>query len=237
MNIELVGIPGVGKSYLCRSIEEKILDEKQHNKNNELPMTTSWLAAPHSGRLSINVRKLIRALTFTCLHPSTTVKLFKVVFSSRQDLQINRCTKYLNLLGEMQHLHGSNAATSLLTEQGVLQGVWSLEMLARQSIHDQIMRLIVPWLPDAIVFVAAESSQHKKQLVYRELGQSMFDRLQGEELAEAIEQGEYNLTRILELWSELRPDGERLDFINEPGTDASTLFNWLASRVRQAAVK
>lgn len=231
MNIELVGIPGVGKSYLCRSIEGIILDDKRHNQRANLPLTTPRLAAPRAGNLSTTSGKLVRACTFACLHPATALRLFKIVFASRHDIQKNRCTKYLNLLAEMQHLHNPNETTSLLTEQGVLQGVWSLEMLARQPVYEQIMRLINPWLPDAIVLVVAESSQHKKQLVYRELGQSMFDRLQGDKLSDAIEQGEHNLKKIVELWCELRPDGERLNFINEPDTDAKKLFSWLSSQL------
>ncbi|MFK7861603.1 MAG: hypothetical protein AB8B64_22505 [Granulosicoccus sp.] len=231
MNIELVGIPGVGKSYLCRSVEEKILEQKAHPESGSLPLTTPWLASPHSSRLSGTLRKVARASAFASLHPAIVSRLFKVVFGNGQGFQKNRCTKYLNLLAEMQHLHDTNAPTSLLTEQGVLQGVWSLQMLTHETTYDQIMRLIIPWLPDAIVVVVAESSQHEKQLVFRELGQSTFDRLQGEKLYNAIEQGELNLARILELWTELRPDGKRLDFDNEPDNDARELFSWLSSQL------
>ncbi|MFK7994601.1 MAG: hypothetical protein AB8B87_10720 [Granulosicoccus sp.] len=232
MNFELVGIPGMGKSYLCRSVEEKILHEKALKKSGALPLTTPWLESSNPGRLLSTLRKLVRASTIACTHPATALKLFKVVFGNGQGFQKNRCTKYLNLMAEMQCLHKAGATTSLLTEQGVLQGVWSLEMLAETPVYDQIMRLIIPWLPDAIVVVEADSSQHKEQLTYRELGQSTFDQMRGEALSRAINQGEYNLIKILALWAELRPAGKRLNFNNEPDNDAQILFDWLSEQLR-----
>ena len=68
----------------------------------------------------------------------------------------------------------------------------------------------------------------KKQLVSRKMGQSAFDRLRGRKLSQAIELGEHNLKKILAVWSEFKPDGRRLDFTNEPGSNVDDLYQWLS---------
>lgn len=232
MNIELVGIPGVGKSYLCRSVEFQLQSEKDRGAVSPLPLTTPWMKAPYAGHVTNTVRKIVGATVFACCHPRTTRSLQKLVFGQGQKIQRNRTTKFINLLSEMQRLHAAGAKRSLMTEQGVLQGVWSLEMLASTTICEQLMELIIPWLPDAIVVVKAETSQLEQQLAFRELGQSTFDQLRGRKLSLAIRRGEENMARILELWARLKPEGRRLDFHNEPDNDAAILFSWLSTQVR-----
>ena len=232
MNIELVGIPGVGKSYLCRSVEAQLLGEIAHGENSPLPLTTPALVSPNEGKLANGGKKLARAIAFSCRHPAAAMRLRQLIFSDGQGIQRNRLTKYVNLLSEMRRMHSRKTATSLLTEQGVLQGIWSLEMLASGSICERLLQLTVPWLPDAIIVVQAERSQHEMQLAMRKLGQSNFDRLRGKQLSLAIERGEDNLNRIVALWSQLRPDGRRLIVNNEPERDAAFLYVWLSKQLR-----
>ena len=230
-NFELVGIPGVGKSYLCRSIEAHLLDGKVHEEKVPLPLTTPALVSPNDAWLVNIGKKLARASAFSCQHPLTAVRLWRLIFGDGQGIRRNRATKYVNLLSEMQRIRTRQAASSLLTEQGVLQGIWSLEMLALDSICEMLMQLTRPWLPDAIIVVRAARTQHKTQLAMRKLGKSNFDQLRGRQLSQAIDQGEDSLEKILALWSQLKPDGRRLDVNNEPERDAALLYAWLAKQL------
>ena len=162
MNIELVGMPGVGKSYVCRSVEAVLLQEKARLKNTSLPLTSSRLISPNTTWWSDSVKKVARAFAFICSHPLTAFRLLRLILGNGQGFQRNRTTKYVNLLSEMQRLHPAHAQSSLLTDQGVLQAIWSLEMLASSTIYQGIMQLTKPWLPDVIILILAESSQHEK---------------------------------------------------------------------------
>ena len=231
VNIEFVGIPGVGKSYLCRSIEAHLLDDRVHEGKAPLPLITPALVSPNDAWLANVGKKLARALAFSCRHPLTAVRLWRSIFGHGEEIERNRATKYINLLSELQRMHTRKATCSLLTEQGVLQAIWSLEMLALGSICETLMQLTLPWLPDAIIVVRASRTQHEKQIARRKLGKSNFDQLRGRQLSLAIDRGEDSLEKILALWSTLIPDGRRLDIDNEPERDAALLYAWLAKQL------
>jgi hypothetical protein len=225
--IELVGTPGVGKSYLCRAIEEHIKREL-----NPLSLTTPVFDKPYKRLWPNTLRKVWRAGLFTLRNPGATQQLWHVVFQGWKSLQPARCKKFVNLLSEFQRSYAADRSHSLLTEQGVLQGIWSLEMIADETVYERIMRISARWLPDAVILVVADQNQNRRQLKHRTRGRSAFDRLRGEELMQAMERGNTARNAILSLWGELVPRGNRLDFQNQPGSDTHYVFDWLASHLR-----
>lgn len=227
VNIELVGLPGVGKSYLCRSIESRIRAETAAPALN-----TPQLNMPEIRPLFGSAAKLWRAWVFSMAHPVVAGRLFSSVIPQWTDLQRNRCSKLVNLLSEMQRSNSAPSSHSLMTEQGVLQGIWSLEMLSESSLYSDIMHHCIRWLPDVVIVIDAELVQHEKQLTHRKMGKSGFDRLHGAELRRAIERGDEKLDHILSLWTELMPECHRLDFDNRTGRDAKFLYDWLADLLR-----
>lgn len=216
---------------MCRSVELRLREQQVSGNASPVPLATYRMESTGSGRVMNQGRKLTCGLVFVCCNPKVTMQLLKTVFGNGQGVQRNRLTKFVNLLAEMQRVHTASKAVSLMTEQGVLQGVWSLEMLASESVCKDIMELIVPWLPDAIVLVKAESSQLEKRLAFRKLGQSTFDQLRGAELTLAIKRGEDKLARIIDIWTSLKPGGRRLDFTNETDNDAGELYAWLVNQL------
>ena len=227
MNIELVGMPGVGKSYICRDIEERI-----ERSPDPLTLTTPVFDRLYLRLLPDSIRKVCRAGMFLMHNPRTVNNLYQEVFKGKGSLCVARSTKFINLLSECQRSHAANKSNSLMTDQGVLQGIWSLEMLAEESLHQRLMQIAIPWLPDVVILVDADSSQNKQQLEHRKNGKSRFDRMQGEELRMAMELGKLKRDDILAQWGEMVPHGHRLDFMNQPGSDAQLLFDWLTDRLR-----
>lgn len=226
MIIELVGTPGVGKSYLCRAIEEQIKREP-----DSLALTTPVFDNPVKRMLPNNLRKVWRAGVFIMRNPVTALSLYREVFKGRGALKFARCTKFVNLLSELQRNDAADRSNSLMTDQGVLQGIWSLEMMAKESLYQRIMQISTKWLPDVVILVEADLTQNRQQLERRTRGKSTFDRMRGEELLEAIERGELNRDEILSRWAKLVPDGQRLDYTNQTGSDTRIVFDWLVARL------
>ena len=227
MNIELVGMPGVGKSYICRDIEERI-----DRSPDPLALTTPVFDRLYLRILPDSIRKVWRAGMFLIHNPRTVANLYREVFKGKGSLCIARCTKFVNLLSECQRSQAAHKSKPLMTDQGVLQGIWSLEMLAEESLQQRLMQISSPWLPDVVILVDADPSQNKQQLKHRKNGKSRFDRMQGEELRTAMELGKLKRDDILALWGEMVPKGHRLDFMNQPGSDARLVFDWLTDRLR-----
>lgn len=227
MIIELVGTPGVGKSYLCRAIEVHITREL-----NPLALTTPVFDRPFKRLLPNTLRKLVRACLFCVRNPATTWRLQHVIFKGWRGYRFGRCKKFVNLLSEFQRSNAADTSNSLMTEQGVLQAIWSLEMMAEISIYQQVMELCMNWLPDAVILVEADLTQNRRQLKQRKRGKSAFDRLSGEELVNAIERGNQTRDKILSMWMELMPDAHRLDYTNTPEGDTRYVFDWLVARLR-----
>lgn len=222
-----MGTPGVGKSYICRVIEKKIIRQP-----DPLALTTPGLDKSFRQMFPDNVLKTGRAGYFFMRNPSTTWRLGREVFRGKGSLRIGRCTKFVNLLSECQRTQAADRSNSLLTEQGVLQGIWSLEMMAEVSVHRHLMEISIRWLPDAVILVDAEPTQNKHQLQHRQRGQSTFDRLHDEELAQAIERGNLIRDEIVTLWAELVPNGHYLYYKNQPQGDVHHVFDWLDAHVR-----
>jgi hypothetical protein len=195
-------------------------------------LTTPQLKSPEGRELSNSLAKLWRAGVFSIENPALVGRLTRTVIRQRTDLRRNNCSKLVNLLSEMKRSDSASSSQSLITEQGVLQGIWSLEMLSQHSVHEELMRHCVDWLPDVVVVVDAERKQYEEQLTRRKTGKSGFDRLKGAELKRAIERGDEKLDQILSLWADLIPDCRRLDFDNRTGNDAKHVYDWLADLSR-----
>ena len=217
----------MGKSFLCRAMEKQIKREL-----NPFALTTPVIDKPYKRILPDTFRKLWRAGIFLMRNPTISWALLREVFRGRDSVRISRCKKFINLLSEFQRSYVADRSNSLMTEQGVLQAIWSLEMLADESVYERVMRRSTRWLPDAVILVEAELTQNRDQLERRKGGRSAFDRLHGEELSKAIERGNLKRHQILSLWAELVPDGHRLDFKNYPGRDTKFVFDWLVAHLR-----
>lgn len=216
----------MGKSYICRAIEEQIKVEL-----NPVALTTPVFDKRIIRMLPDTLRKIMRAGLFFARNPATTLNLYYEIFKGKSAPQIGSRKKFVNLLSELQRSSGVDKSISLMTDQGVLQGIWSLEMLADESVYRRLMQISVRWLPDAVILVEADMRQNKQQIEHRTQGRSSFDRLQGEELLEAIERGNQSRDKLLSHWTELVPAGHYLNYRNNPGSDTRVIYDWLVARI------
>ena len=225
MIVELVGLPGVGKSFLSRCVERQLAVRRAGGT-----FFTTYTGETQS-RFPLELTfKILRATRFVATHAVTGLALFAIVRSSRAGLRYRTLTKFVNLLAELDRASRTSPATVRVSEQGVLQAIWSLEMLTPESIHRPLMRESERWLPEAIVFVDLDRERHVRRLRQREKGRSRFDRLSDEELPGEMARGLLEMRAILLEWRRHLPDGARLDFSNDGDgeADAASIVDWLA---------
>lgn len=222
MIVELVGLPGVGKSFLCRSLQKfydstgdvgvQIVVEKQ---------TTAL------GNLASVVAKLHRATRFTVMHPRTTGKLILAIFSKGSIRLNGRLSKIANLLSEADRSCRAPPSKLLISEQGVLQAVWSLEMRSDEPVYAELLEALCWCLPERVVFVEVDAKEYVSRLEGRNAGRSHFDRLQAGGLPEAMERGLQHTHEILDSWAVHIPGGDRLDFWNGQNVQIGDIADWV----------
>ena len=226
MVVELVGLPGVGKSFLCRSLKDVYAGE------GHVPVriaVESEAALPFRAPRALG-GKLWRAARFAAVHVGTTGRLVLAIRSGEGILGLLRCgrpSKLVNLLSEADRSARASPSEIRISEQGVLQAVWSLEMRSGQPLHAELVRLLARWLPEVVVLVEADRAEYESRLRRRERGRSHFDRLGSERLPEAIERGLRGTREILEVWALHVPGAERLDFWNGGDARAEDIAEWV----------
>jgi len=234
--VELVGLPGVGKSFLCRSLEDVYASTDGVRVIVESETTA----------IGILVAKLWRAMRFATMHASITLKLVRTLRTRCPILHGGRLSKLVNLLSEADRSVCAGPLETMISEQGVLQAIWSLEMRSDESVHAELLAVLKRWLPDHVVFVRVERQEHETRLRRRENGKSQFDRLAPDRLPEAIECGLRRTDEILDVWASRVHGAERLDFHNDRGARVGDIVGWVdrlrvpapcvASRVRSDGV-
>ena len=225
MIVEFVGLPGVGKSYLCRSLEDVYAARVSTPVRVLVERDTAGL-----GALRRQLEKLWRAARFAAAHPGTTGRLARAVGPVGRMIHRGRLSKLVNLLAEVHRSSRGSRSTTWISEQGVLQAVWSLEMRCDDSVHTALIETLAPWLPDRVVFVASERPEHESRLRGRERGRSHFDRLAVDRLPEAIERGSRHAREILETWTRHVPRADRLDFRNDGPVRGDDIVDWVDGR-------
>lgn len=220
--VEFVGLPGVGKSFLSRRLDERF------RRAGIGEVSTAFQAdLPPLRAVPFAFGKVVRALRFAALHIETTAALVRIVRSDGGGLGAGRLTKLINLLSELTRSARVPAAHMLINEQGVLQAIWSLEMRAGEPVHERLLGQCARWLPDAVVFVEVEWRQNVDRLRGRKDGHSRFDTLSDERLDREASKGGPLLHAILASWAAEAPEGRQLDFRNDDGADVGIIFGWL----------
>lgn len=176
------------------------------------------------------VGKLWRAARFAAAHAGTTGRLALAICNDEGALGLlrhGRPSKFVNLLSEADRSERVPPSEIRVSEQGVLQAIWSLEMRSGEPLHAELLHVLARWLPEAVVLVEADRAEYESRLRGRERGRSHFDRLGDERLPEAIERGMRGMRAILELWALHVPDADRLDFWNGGDARARDIAEWI----------
>tara|TARA_R110000850_G_scaffold3926_6_gene18686 strand:+ start:585 stop:1325 length:741 start_codon:yes stop_codon:yes gene_type:complete len=219
MRIEFVGLPGAGKSYLCRELGH-LLSNKEGS-----PMIgdTVSLSADEQNWFCSQISKLFGASLFAMRHPLAAFRITQIIRKSGQKSKRHMVTKSLNLLAELRRIDSPRNGS--ISEQGVLQAVWSIALDARQEVIDKLLVAARPWLPTTAISVDVDSSELIPRLGGRERGRSRFDRLEPADLADALKRGAVLLEEVLQNWEMIVPNAQRITIQNPRGAEAADVLS------------
>jgi hypothetical protein len=217
--VELVGMPGAGKSYLCSGVAAAAGERGFDSLETPPPVDDQSM-------VKVRIGKIGRAVGFTLLHPLTSARLAGTVLTSGQSSFSGMFTKGINLLSELKRFGGVNRGVRL-SDQGVVQAVWSIGFRAEKPDAKRLLTAVARWLPATLVMVEVDRGSNVEQLASRENGHSLFDRLPPDELKDAMERGSAFLSEIVGYWSELVPAGQLIRYPDDCGADPGTLLELL----------
>ncbi len=219
MRIEFVGLPGAGKSYLCRTLGCWLAS---NGDGIDLGGRVSP-SADEQNWIWSQLAKLFGASGFVIRHPLEAFRIAGVVQKSGQRSKRHMVTKSLNLLAELGRF--DSPRNGLISDQGVLQAVWSIALHARRQVIDELLGAARPWLPTAAIRVDVGRSELIRRLGERERGHSRFDRLQGEDLAKALDRSADLLGDILRTWENMVPTAKHVLIENPRGSQAADVLS------------
>lgn len=222
MIVELVGLPGVGKSFLCRALVRAYAG----NGTVRVIVESEREVAPIGISREL-LAKLSRAARFALLHVGTTATLVRTVCGRGQSLRRGRLSKLVNLLSETDRSSRVPSGETCINSQGVLQAVWSLDMRSDEPARAELLTALTRWLPEAVVHVEADPAEYETWLRTRRDGRSHFDRLESDGLPAAVERGRTLAHAILEDWASRVSAAHRLDFRNARGARAGDIADWV----------
>jgi hypothetical protein len=217
--VELVGMPGAGKSYLCSGVAAAAGERGIDSLETTPPVDDQAMA-------KVRIGKIGRAVGFALLHPLISARLGKIIVSSGQQSFSGLATKGINLLSELKRFGGAGRGMRL-SDQGVVQAVWSIGFRAKKPVAKTLLTVVERWLPATLVMVEVDRGSNIEQLASRVNGHSLFDRLPPAELKEAMERGAAFLSEIVGYWSELVPAGQLVRFPEDCGAEPGKLLDLL----------
>ena len=228
MSVEFIGLPGVGKSWLCSSLAESL---------EESPAGDAYKLFPpvdREPRLKVVALKALRAGSFAVLDPRRSWKVFRLVGKSGQRSRWEGFKKTINLLAELGRQRLDRGAEAVL-EQGVIQSIWSLALDAEHVDLPGLLSCSKPFLPRVVVHVETERDELHHRLDLRKGGRSRLDALSREEREEAIDRGEKLFRRVVDLWRDLQGDGVYKQLRNSTPDDADKLRREVFEVIAQRA--
>lgn len=219
MIVELVGMPGAGKSYLCSCVAAAAVERGIDSLETTPPVDDQSMAKVRFGKIS-------RAAAFALLHPLLSVRLGLIVVLSGQSSFSGMFTKGINLLSELKRF-GSRGRGIRLSDQGVVQAVWSIGFRAKKPVAEKLLNAVQRWLPGTLVVIEVDRGSNIEQLATRENGHSLFDRLPADELKDAMDRGSAFLAELIGYWGELVPAGQLIRYPEDCGSGSDDLLDLL----------
>jgi len=228
-NIEFVGLPGTGKSWLCEEFPT-------HQYNGHF---LSRMPVDKIGSITRNISKIVNGLAFCFTNFTLSRKLYGISKQCELACASTTYKKWFNLLTEMRRAEVSmrsrhpcvvcgRTEKMHLVEQGVVQAIWSLATYAEDEVINHLVSAVGSWLPDIVVLVDTPTKETNYRLLRsRENGQSRFDSLSISELRDSAEAGAALLETILDRWIEAKKGGLFVFYINNPVgvSEANSRYN------------
>tara|TARA_R110002096_G_scaffold4493_4_gene20779 strand:+ start:9082 stop:9804 length:723 start_codon:yes stop_codon:yes gene_type:complete len=228
MTIEFIGLPGVGKSYICRRLFEVCEPPGGAEAIHVAP------AAEDQRRVAHLAAKLHRATLFLLRHPLVTGRILHCVGRSAQKSSLEAVFKAVNLLSELQAVDRTQGVSVI--DQGVLQAIWSVLLRGRNCQDERrFLELVRPWLPSVVIFVVAEREENIRRLRTRLNGQSRIDGLPAGEIEAELIRGTNLLEQIFKEWKEVVSDGRELRVVNQGDFSPSMVASLLPELLSREA--
>lgn len=210
MVIELIGLPGAGKSTLSRLIAER-LTAAGHRVDEATYVRDHRLSGPRRV-----VEKLALALACLGAQPRRSAELAFRVARTRQATLADWGTSVFNFL-YVSALHRRRRGDGvLLLDQGIAQALWSIGFAAKREDWAEIVarrdRAPAPW-PDLVVVVRASPAVILERLRQRSKQASRLEKELGRS-GSALERCAARLQAVLHL---LRRDGVPLVEVSSEG--------------------
>ncbi|MFT4549580.1 MAG: hypothetical protein ACI8XO_002451 [Verrucomicrobiales bacterium] len=200
MSVEFFGLPGSGKSYLCESLGKQLAGRDMQIDGCAHPPVDL------QPRLRLHLIKQSSAWRFAIRHPVLASRIVRIIQRSGQASKRHVVTKSINLFAELTRCE--KFRNRLVSEQGVLQAIWSVALRARRPVIDDLVTLALPWLPTIIVQVDVDRAEHLRRLDEREGGRSRLDRMEGQALSEELDRGAVLLAEIVRSCERLVPSAQ-----------------------------
>ncbi len=195
MIIEFIGLPGVGKSYICGRLGERVGPKN----GDEIVIRRP---ADEQSRLTARAGKLIRAQRFARRHPVVATRAARWMRRTGQESARDFVTKTINLFSELDF--SDRTRGTIVHDQGVLQAIWSFMLRAQKPAKwRELLEILRPWLPSAVIYVVVERDENVRRLAARRTGLSRFDCLPPHELETELERGGQLLDALVADWREL----------------------------------
>jgi thymidylate kinase len=187
MVIELLGLPGAGKSTLSRLIADRLAA-------TDLVVEEATFSRDHgTGRLRRVAEKFIFVLAYLCAEPCRAAHVLGRVTRTRQATLFDWATSVVNFFYIASlYRQAVGGPGVLLLDQGIAQAVWSIGFAAQQRCWDQTVgtgRFLSP-LPDLVVVVRASP-----EVILARLGQR-------EKRASRLEEARFNPADTLDRCSD-----------------------------------
>jgi hypothetical protein len=228
MTFEFVGMPGVGKSRLCGQLDECL----KSTRDLQIAVRAS---ADQRSVFAQKAGNLLRAQRFAILHPKVAIHATRWLLVKGQISFREFVSKSVNLFSELDI--ADHAEGSLVSDQAVLQAMWSLRLRSRSAENwQELLRMLSPWLPSAVVYVVVEREENIRRLADRKDGRSLFDFLPANKLEAELDRGSELLNSLLDEWRALGGSGRELRILNERDCDVQAKASSVVAFLQEGKV-
>lgn len=174
MIIELAGLPGAGKTSLTRAVTLPHLGRTDIGAAHVPLRRETWRVASAAFLLSLTIRPW---------KPYLLVRVIKLVLALR--------------------FYGASNTPLVILDQGLVQKLWSMLIETQRHSERRLAQLIdalTPFLADHLVWIGVPSTVAARRIAQRKNGNSRFDGLPAETIAERLEKLERVYAHVIGLF-------------------------------------
>ena len=200
--IEFLGLPGSGKSTVCRQLQALLLVQGIHAANTQ--DFVRWSAS--QSRLG-KLAHALRAPARTARHLFSALR-FWWSLDRRSAATLRRALLAAPIAASLARYVQGTDADVILLDQADMQGVWSIGALASSfdgMALDGLLTTAAAWVPRTYVHTDADVTFAANNIAERPDGGSRFDRLQSLHVESALQQALPLMTAIAD-WLRVHHD-------------------------------